>query len=484
MVSNNRYVAARPAWFVGAAWGGIDQTDRFLRDGLWENGYQNDMYSDLIDAMEAGDRIVIKSYFNQKDRPGLPFDGRGQNVTGMVIKVTGVISEHLPRMDGRRRVKVDWTRVIPGRDWYFSTSLHTVWKVTPGEWKADALIAFAFDKHEQDIARFRNDPQFRDRFGDRGNSGAEQRAVPVPEPAQELDDAYTVDDIIAEGCFLERDRLEVILRRLRDKKNLILQGPPGTGKTWLAKRLAFALIGRREERLVRHLQFHPTLSYEDFVRGWRPGGEAGLSLVDGPFLQVIEDAKREPDRVYVVVVEEINRGTPAQIFGEMLTLLEGDKRNPENGLSLSYPKSPDERVYVPPNLHLIGTMNIADRSLALVDLALRRRFAFIDLEPTFGDRWREWVGELSGMSDRFLRDIERRMNAMNDVITEDPSLGPQFRVGHSVVVPQESGMIEDPVEWFRQVVATEIGPLLNEYWFDDRDKAGAQRTALLLGLDE
>ena len=123
MVSNNRYVAARPAWFVGAAWDGIDQTDRFLRDGLWENGYQNDMYSDLIDAMEAGDRIVIKSYFNQKDRPGLSFDGRGQNVTGMVIKVTGVISEHLPRMDGRRRVKVDWTRVIPGRDWYFSTSL-------------------------------------------------------------------------------------------------------------------------------------------------------------------------------------------------------------------------------------------------------------------------------------------------------------------------------------------------------------------------
>ena len=121
--ANNRYVAARPAWFVGAAWDGIDQTDRFLRDGLWENGYQNDMYSDLIDAMEAGDRIVIKSYFNQKDRPGLPFDGRGQNVTGMVIKVTGVISEHLPRMDGRRRVKVDWTRVIPGRDWYFSTSL-------------------------------------------------------------------------------------------------------------------------------------------------------------------------------------------------------------------------------------------------------------------------------------------------------------------------------------------------------------------------
>ena len=481
MASNNRHVSTQPVWFVGAMYDD-DQTDRFLRDGLWENGYQDGKYSDLIDTMKAGDRIAIKSYFNQKDRSGLPFDGRGKNVTGMVIKATGVITGHLPHLEGRRRVKVDWTRVTPGRDWYFTTSLHTVWKVTPGNWKSDALIAFAFENHEQDIDRFRNNSQFRDRFGDLGSISAKPGAVTVPEPAPE--NAYSVNDIVAEGCFLDRDRLEAILGRLRDKKNLILQGPPGTGKTWLAKRLAFALIGQRNERLVRHLQFHPNLSYEDFVRGWRPHGEAGLSLVDGPFLQAIEDAKQEPDCVYVVVVEEINRGSPAQIFGEMLTLLEGDKRNPDNGLSLSYPKSPTERLYVPPNLHLIGTMNLADRSLALVDLALRRRFAFIDLEPTFGNRWREWVGELSGMSDRFLRDIERRLSALNEVITEDPNLGPQFRVGHSVVVPQESVTIEDPVAWFRQVVETEIGPLLNEYWYDERDRAGEQRAALLRNLSE
>ena len=484
MVSNNRYGAARPVWFVGASYGDDDQTERFLRDGLWENGYRDGTYSDLIDSMQAGERIAIKSYFNQKDRPGLPFDGRGHNVTGMVIKATGVIAGHLSARDGLRRVKVDWMLVTPERSWYFSTSLQTVWKITPGEWKANALIAFAFDNQDQDIDRFRNSPQFRDRFGDRGGVALDRRATPEPKPTPEPEDAYTIDDIIVDGCFLERHRLEGILRRLRNKKNLILQGPPGTGKTWLAKRLAFALIGRREERLVRHLQFHPNLSYEDFVRGWRPDGATGLSLVDGPFLQAIGDAEREPDCIYVVVVEEINRGTPAQIFGEMLTLLEGDKRNPDNGLSLSYPKSSDERVYVPPNLYVIGTMNIADRSLALVDLALRRRFAFIDLEPTFGDQWREWVGELSGMSDLFLRDIERRMNALNDVITEDSSLGPQFRVGHSVVVPQESGTIEHPIEWFREVVETEIGPLLDEYWFDNRDRADEQKAALLRNLDE
>ena len=135
------------------------------------------------------------------------------------------------------------------------------------------------------------------------------------------EEAYFIDDIIAEGCFLERDRLEGILDRLRNKKNLILQGPPGTGKTWLAKKLAFALIGSRSERRVRPLQFHPNLSYEDFVRGWRPGGDGRLTLEDGTFLKAIEDAGKQPSLDFVVVIEEINRGNPAQIFGEMLTLL-------------------------------------------------------------------------------------------------------------------------------------------------------------------
>ena len=222
----------------------------------------------------------------------------------------------------------------------------------------------------------------------------EQLAEPESERRAEPEDGapYSVRDIIDDGCFLAAALLQTVLERLRDKKNLILQGPPGTGKTWLAKRLAYALIGRRSEIRVRPFQFHPNLSYEDFVRGWRPEEGAGLQLVDGPFLEAVEAAAGDQDDNYVLVIEEINRGNPAQIFGEMLTLLEADKRTRDEAIALSYRRRPDERVHIPPNLYVIGTMNVADRSLALVDFALRRRFAFVDLEPTFGEAWRN-VGE-------------------------------------------------------------------------------------------
>ena len=147
---------------------------------------------------------------------------------------------------------------------------------------------------------------------------------------------YTIESIIEEGCFIDEDRLSSILESLKNKKNLILQGPPGTGKTWLAKKLAFAHIGRKVKHQLRSFQFHPNMSYEDFVRGWRPTGKATLELVDGPFLRAVGDAKCDSSNDYVVVIEEINRGNPAQIFGEMLTLLEADKREPDEALALSY----------------------------------------------------------------------------------------------------------------------------------------------------
>ena len=309
-----------------------------------------------------------------------------------------------------------------------------------------------------------------------GREPKEENQSPEPESP------YSIDDIINEGCFLEPSVLEGILERLSTKKNLILQGPPGTGKTWLAKRLAFAHVGSRSQRRVRPYQFHPNLSYEDFVRGWRPSGDGRLTLVDGPFLEAIKDAEKEPSRDFVVVIEEMNRGSPAQIFGEMLTLLEVDKRTSQEALALSYPQYAGERIHIPPNLYVIGTMNVADRSLALVDLALRRRFAFINLEPVFGEPWRSWVSEKYGIETSFLLDIEQRMSLLNQTITADSLLGPQFRVGHSVVTPSGEDEIGDPRSWFRQVVETEIGPLLEEYWFEQASKAGEEKGKLLQGL--
>lgn len=295
-------------------------------------------------------------------------------------------------------------------------------------------------------------------------------------------DSYNVDSIIKDGCFLPKAKIEKTLERLEAKKNIILQGPPGTGKTWLAKRLTFALIGQRDDSKIRAVQFHPNLSYEDFIRGWRPSGEGKLTLVDGPFMEMIKTAIDDPESKYVIVIEEINRGNPAQVFGEMLTLLEADKRSPNEALELSYRKTAGKRVYIPSNLYVVGTMNIADRSLALVDLALRRRFAFIDLEPTLGKVWRDWVRDKNGIDSEFLDNIEQRISALNDEITKDPSLGAQFQIGHSYVTPAVGMDITDAKEWFVEVVETEIGPLLDEYWFDDLEKSRKAQKRLTEGL--
>jgi 5-methylcytosine-specific restriction protein B len=313
----------------------------------------------------------------------------------------------------------------------------------------------------------------------REDAGEERAAEVVQSQAPIV--PYSLADITRDGCFMSEPELEQLLDRLRTKKNLILQGPPGTGKTWLAKRLAFALMGQKDESKVRAVQFHPNLSYEDFVRGWRPTGEGKLTLADGVFMEAIKAAKKEPAAKFVVVIEEINRGNPAQVFGELLTLLEAGKRTPSEALELCYPDADGVRrpVHIPENLHVIGTMNIADRSLALVDLALRRRFAFVGLEPRLGPAWRNWVVSACGADEALASDIERRMAELNEQIAADARLGKQFRIGHSYVTPVHRLDAGSTRRWFQQVVDTEIGPLLEEYWFDSPEEA-RQATARLL----
>jgi len=726
----------RPSWFVGAAYNRTeDQTPRFLAEGIWENGYEDGKYGDLVRAMRPGDRIAIKSSYTRKRE--LPFDNRGATVSVMAIKAVGTITANL---DDGKRVQVNWTPVSPPREWYFYTNRATVWRVAPGGWMEDGLLAFTFDGQQQDLDRFRNEPFWRERFGDadgeqrfrwtsfysavaaklldyradrkplidgihaiaqemaglgylqdrypeggtgplrdicpftamgtfnrsmtdsnrsaiagalakligvedeppstfegipvlnnqrswffrygdkRGEgdidklwdlfaaaaalaesdqpdqrdqfiagydaaidvwgaswnlstglywshpwefptldsnsrsfltgrlqmriptigpqkpcSGAtylklvddlkarfSEESYPVhsfpelslaawhykgPEesqaeadqggatPNEDEEDAaivdpvqtpapavpYDVDDILREGCFLERREIDRLLERLRTRKNLILQGPPGTGKTWMAKRLAFALMGERDEARVRAVQFHPNLSYEDFVRGWRPIGDGKLTLADGVFMEAIRAALSRPEAHFVVIIEEINRGNPAQIFGELLTLLEAGKRTPREALELCYPDADGIRrpVHVPENLFVIGTMNIADRSLALVDLAFRRRFAFVGLEPRLGEAWRGWVTEKGGVDPALVDDIERRIVALNAQIAD--AFGRQFEIGHSYVTPTAKLEPGATREWFRQVAETEIGPLLDEYWFDAPKSAREALDRLLQG---
>jgi Cdc6-like AAA superfamily ATPase len=311
-----------------------------------------------------------------------------------------------------------------------------------------------------------------DRFNEDENHNNQDMTEPVI-----IKQSYTQDDLINEGCFVDKQQLQAILNSLRLKKNIILQGPPGTGKTWLAKRLANIIVGYKDSNNIKAIQFHPNMSYEDFIRGYRPTSDGKLALIDGPFLEIINQARRDSQSNYVIVIEEINRGNPAQIFGEMLTLLEADKRNPNEALELTYQHQNEKGVFIPANLYVIGTMNIADRSLAMLDFALRRRFAFYHLSPHFGENWLNYVQEKHAFSPQQLQDIRHRIEALNQYISNDSSLGKAFTIGHSYFTcPNQEMAAQD---WFEHIVRSEIEPLLEEYWFGEPEKFSDAMNILL-----
>lgn len=463
-------------WFVGAMWDEGDQTQRFMLEGIWQNGYE-DKFTDQVQAMREGDRIAIKASFSRKH--DLPFDNRGQVVSVMRIKAIGTVTRN--HGDGRT-VDVVWDTAFAPRDWFFYTYRSTITRArVEDEVLASRLVAFAFEGAPQDYAFFMAQPYWRERFlaNDDGlTDGAAEAEGTEEDTTPSSSASYGVADIVAEGCFVPEADLQAMLQRWQSKKNLILQGPPGTGKTWLAKRLAKALIDSKNpsDEQLRVVQFHPALSYEDFVRGYRPGGNGKLTLTDGVFLQVVEAARFQPDVDHVLIIEEINRGNPAQVLGEILTLIESSKRNKEAAMELAYPRRAGERVYVPENLYVIGTMNVADRSLALVDLALRRRFAFVNLVPGLNAAWEQWC-LAKGMDAASIAHIRSEIEALNQEISQDSALGAQFQIGHSYVTPHEA--VADAQAWFAEVVQSEIGPLLHEYWFDAPERADAAIAKLL-----
>jgi 5-methylcytosine-specific restriction endonuclease McrBC GTP-binding regulatory subunit McrB len=234
--------------------------------------------------------------------------------------------------------------------------------------------------------------------------------------------------------------------------------------------LAYLLAGAKAPEQIRRVQFHQSYAYEDFIQGFRPQEGAGFVRQDGPFLRFCAEALQDPNTPYVLLIDEINRGNVSKILGELMLLIEADKRSPEWALELAYSRPGEAAFHVPPNLHIIGTMNTADRSLAMVDYALRRRFSFIDVEPAFGSAGFQRALREQLVDEDLIQSISARMRALNERIRNDPDLRAGFQIGHSYFCEPSDGAPRDE-EWFSRVVRFEIEPLLREYWFDDTGKA-------------
>ena len=294
----------------------------------------------------------------------------------------------------------------------------------------------------------------------KGEEGGEVEVEPTDGPHG----PYTLETALKD-LFLTPDQFSHILNTLSRRKNLILQGPPGVGKTFIAKRIAWSLIGRKDPTAIQMVQFHQSYAYEDFIQGWRPTDTGGFTLREGVFYKFCKRAAANPDSSYVFIVDEINRGNLSRIFGELLMLIEPDKRGEEHAIPLTYSEA-GEQFSVPANVHFLGMMNTADRSLAMVDYALRRRFGFVTLDPAFGTELFLSYLLASDVPEAVVELIDERMVALNEEIRNDSkNLGPGFQIGHSYFVPSgDEEYLDD--QWYRSVIRTQIEPLLREYWFD------------------
>lgn len=274
---------------------------------------------------------------------------------------------------------------------------------------------------------------------------------------QIINHLYTKEDFLEE-VYISEEKYEVLTALLRYNKNLILQGAPGVGKTFAAKRLAYSIMGEMDAPRVELVQFHQNYSYEDFVMGYRPDGN-GFKLTEGIFYKFCRKAAEDPEKDYFFIIDGINRGNMSRIFGELLMLIEKDYRG--TSVRLAYN---GENFSVPQNVYLIGMMNTADRSLAMIDYALRRRFKFFEMEPGFySDGFKAYQESLHNETFDALIDM---VIDLNREIKKDDSLGNGFCIGHSYFCGQD----ECTEEWMKAVVYYDIIPMLQEYWFDDRQK--------------
>lgn len=343
--------------------------------------------------------------------------------------------------------------------------------------KTESLI------HPVDLAAFKTDPELAEMQFIKNPNGSFFRLTkeeydylmelirqtnPSQQPNKKID-SYTKDDFLADVFMAENDftRLERLLHR---KKNIILQGAPGVGKTYTAKRLAYAMMGEKDEARIESVQFHQNYSYEDFIMGYKPN-EDSFSLHYGIFYEFCRRAANDPSRDYFFIIDEINRGNLSKIFGELLQLIEADYR--EKAIRLAYSK--DELFAVPENLYIIGMMNTADRSLAMIDYALRRRFSFFDMTPGLDSdgfaKYREVIPS------PYFGKLVEAVKAVNDDILKDDSLGKGFLIGHSYLIQPGYGDDRDEslfdYETTESIIEYDLIPLVSEYWFDNENRLNA-----------
>jgi len=294
-------------WLVGAYWSGDDQTQRFLDEGIWQNGYEDKLLEE-VKSMKSGDKIAIKASATQKNN--LPFDNQGKTISKLIIKARGTIITN--RQDGQT-VEVEWDSDFKTKDWFFYTGRSTIWRLSlTDDYRlieySRKLVDYIWNDKQQDYDWF-----LKQWYGEQTDDTQEKIISR---------DFYSIDDIINSGVFLEKEEIENIIEAIENKKNIILQGSPGVGKTFLARKLAYALIEEKNDDYIEMVQFHQSYCYEDFVRGYRPAaeGSGNFELKDAVFYTFCKKAENDPENKYVFIIDEINRGNISQILVNYLCL--------------------------------------------------------------------------------------------------------------------------------------------------------------------
>ena len=412
---------------MGLAWGDLgdlaacaskhDVQQRMLEAFPSHGSQKNDILAawQFVSEMKPGDVIFAKK-------------GRSEIIGRGVVTGEYVYDEEWTQFPHIR--KVDWTHV-GNRNIDRTLALKTLTDVT-------------FD---QELVK-----RIETSFLDSDDSvDIEEATVVFPE--------YSAEEFL-KSVYMDRDQYNAIVGLLKTKKNIILQGAPGVGKTFVAKRLAYSMMGIKDVSRVKLVQFHQSYSYEDFIEGYRPSG-AGFELVKGAFYSFCKKAAEDEENDYFFIIDEINRGNLSTIFGELFMLIESDKRGNELQLLYSH-----ELFSVPANVHIIGMMNTADRSLAMLDYALRRRFAFVELRPAFdSDGFRHYC---AGLGNPRFEALVREVVALNKAIAADESLGDGFCIGHSYFCNMKPENCTDAA--LASIVEYELIPMLKEYWFDEPGK--------------